>query len=450
MKSSVSEPPKKELAALYEAFTHSTGVCTDTRQLQPGCLFFALKGAQFDGNRFALAALDQGAAWCVADNPALRGQHPRLVVVEDSLQTLQALANLRRKHFDIPVVGIGGSNGKTTTKELLTRVMSSHYACHATAGNLNNHIGVPLTLLSMPEHTEIALIEMGTNQPGDIDLLCRIAEPTHGLITNIGKEHLEGFGSIEGVRKAEGELYDYLQQKGGTVFVNRSERYLTAMSRQLRHVDYARVEHLLPSDPSVIGVELIETAPFVHVRFFSESDERIEAHTHLPGLHNFNNVMTAVALGLYFKVPAVRIQDALQTYKPTNNRSQVLTQGTNTILLDAYNANPSSMVPALETLCQMKGRQKVAFLGDMLELGADSLAEHIALVEFAAALPLKNLVLVGPEFGRVDWQRYGALHFPNAAAAQKWYQQQNFENTDILIKGSRGIRMENVLERTEF
>jgi UDP-N-acetylmuramoyl-tripeptide--D-alanyl-D-alanine ligase len=323
--------------------------------------------------------------------------------------------------------------------------MRSHYPCHATAGNFNNHIGVPLTLLAMPEDTEIAIIEMGTNQPGDIDLLCRIAAPTHGVITNIGKEHLEGFGSIEGVQKAEGELYDYLQQHSGTVFVNRDEAWLTGMSRGLRHVDYGRVQQLRPADPGMIGVELTGADPFVQVAFLSEENERTEIRTHLPGLHNFNNIMTALALGTYFKVPAARIQTALAQYRPTNNRSQVLVQGSNTILLDAYNANPSSMVPALETLCRMKGQHKVAFLGDMLELGQESQAEHTALAAFAATLPLQQLVLVGTEFGRIPWQQYGALHFPNAAAARDWYQQQHFEGTDLLIKGSRGIRMETIL-----
>lgn len=435
--------------ALYQIYRQHPIICTDTRQLTPGCIFFALTGENFNGNKFALQALESGAAYCVADDPQLHDTttpNPRLLLVADVLESLQVLANRRRKDFDIPIIAIGGSNGKTTTKELLTAVMSSHYPCHATKGNLNNHIGVPLTLLAMPDDTEVAIIEMGTNQPGDIQLLCQIAEPTHGLITNIGKEHLEGFGSIEGVKKAEGELFEYLKESAGCAFVNRSERYLAAMSREVNHhVDYARTQNLLPVDPSTITVELFEETPFVCAAFLSDYGQRIEVQTRLLGTHNFNNIMTAIALGLYFKVPAERIKMALENYQPSNNRSQLVQRGSNTILLDAYNANPSSMVPALETLRKMKGTKKVAMLGDMLELGADSLAEHEAILHFAAQLRLDHLVLVGPEFGRTAWSSAGALHFPDAAAARIWFQSQSFEHTDFLVKGSRGIRMETVV-----
>jgi len=432
--------------ALYQVYRQHPVVCTDTRQLTTGCIFFALTGENFDGNQFALQALESGAAYCVVDDAQLFNQHARLLLVADVLESLQTLATRRRKDFDIPVIAIGGSNGKTTTKELLTAVMSSHYPCHATKGNFNNHIGVPITLLAMPEDTEVAIIEMGTNQPGDIQLLCQIAEPTHGLLTNIGKEHLAGFGSIEGVKKAEGELFEYLQSASGCAFVNRSERYLTAMAREIAHrVDYARVAVLLPNDPGVIGVELAAETPFVRVAFLSDADERTTAQTQLLGVHNFNNIMTAIALGLYFKVPPERIKTALENYRSSNNRSQLVQRGTNTIFLDAYNANPSSMMPALETLRKMKGTRKVAMLGDMLELGDDSLAEHEAIVQFANQLQFDRLILVGPEFGRTAYQAAGALHFPDAPTARAWFQEQHFEHTDFLVKGSRGIRMETIV-----
>ena len=434
-----------ELYAVYQR--HST-VCTDTRQLTPGCLFFALKGENFNANRFAGQALEKGAAYAVIDDPACRSDE-RCLLVPDVLAALQQLAAHHRRQFDIPVIGIGGSNGKTTTKELVAAVLSSHYPCHFTKGNLNNHIGVPLTLLAMPADTEVAVIEMGTNQPGDIDLLCAIARPTHGLLTNIGKEHLEGFGSLEGVKKAEGELYRYLARHRGWVFVNLSEKYLPAMTRRIsRRIAYARTETLAVNEKSeTIQVMLTGEAPFVEAAFLpDDSEQAVEVQTRLVGRHNFNNAMTAIALGIYFKVPSKKIKAALENYTPANNRSQLLQRGSNTVFLDAYNANPSSMKPALESLHAMAGSRKVAVLGDMLELGEESLKEHEAIVRFAARQKPDVLALVGPEFGRTGFMKCGALHFPDTAAAKKWFDEQKFENSLILIKGSRGMRLEQLLE----
>jgi UDP-N-acetylmuramoyl-tripeptide--D-alanyl-D-alanine ligase len=361
------------------------------------------------------------------------------------LETLQQLAHYHRRRFDIPVVAIGGSNGKTTTKELTAAVLSKQYPCHYTKGNLNNHIGVPLTLLQMPPDTEIAVIEMGTNQAGDIEMLCNIAAPTHGLLTNIGKEHLEGFGSLAGVKKAEGELYRYLSKNKGWIFLNTSEKYLSAMCRNhARKIIYHEAAQFDPNDGR-IEVRLEEVAPYVRASFLSDDGNLIEINSQLIGNHNFNNIMTAIALGVYFKVSAPRIKEAIEQYVPANNRSQVLRLNTNTILLDAYNANPSSMAPALKTLRAMPAQQRIAIMGDMLELGEASDAEHQAMVNLAARCGLDQVILVGPEFGKTRHKRTHFLHFPDAAAAKTWWQQQHLEHTAVLLKGSRGMKLETIL-----
>lgn len=433
------------LEKLYAIYRQHPVVCTDTRRLTPGCLFFALKGDNFDGNRFAAKAIESGAAYAVADDPAL-GDLDRCLVVDDVLTTLQQLATLHRRQFDIPLIAIGGSNGKTTTKELVSAVLGSHYPCHYTQGNLNNHIGVPLTLLAMPADTEVAVIEMGTNQPGDIDLLCRVALPTHGLLTNIGKEHLEGFGDLQGVKKAEGELFRYLARHHGCVFINTAEKYLSAMARSNRiKVFYSASETLKPQD-SIIDIRLVTETPFVRVAFLSEENEPVEIQSQLIGRHNFHNIMTAVALGVYFKVPSSKIKSALEAYRPANNRSQLLKHGSNTILLDAYNANPSSMQAALETLCAVKAPAKVAIIGDMLELGEHSRQEHEQILRFAAACRFDRLVVVGPEFGACHPEKFKAIHFPDAPAAKEWLATQIPQNTFILVKASRGIQLERVAD----
>lgn len=434
------------LEELYRLFRQHPVVCTDTRRLSPGCLFFALKGDNFDGNAFAAQALAGGAAYAIIDNAQFQTDQ-RCLLVSDVLSCLQQLATHHRKQFDIPLIAIAGSNGKTTTKELVSAVLASHYPCHFTRGNLNNHIGVPLTLLAMPDQTEVAVIELGANHPGEIAALCEIAMPTHGLITNIGKEHLEGFGSLAGVKKAEGELYRYLARRDGCVFVNLSEKHLPGMARNIRKkVAYARAEILDPSlGGNPITVQLIGETPFLHLAFLSEQDEAIEVHTRLVGRYNFNNLMTAIALGTYFKVPALAIKYALEAYEPANNRSQLLRRGTNTYLLDAYNANPSSMRAALESFSQLPAGRKVAILGDMLEVGADSLKEHQAMLRLAARSGLDTLILVGKEFSRCNYKRIKALHFADTAAAKAWISQQHFQDTLFLLKGSRGIRLEAIL-----
>lgn len=436
------------LEALYEIYRKHPLVGTDTRKLPENGIFFALKGDKFDGNKFAAAALEQGAAYAVVDDPTV-ATDGRFLVVRDVLEALQGLAAHHRKQFLIPVIGIGGSNGKTTTKELIAAVLKSHYACHATQGNLNNHIGVPLTLLAMPQNTEVAVIEMGTNQPGDIRTLCEIAAPTHGFITNIGKEHLEGFGSLEGVKRAEGELFDYLASHQGCAFVNHTEKYLRSMARKIgKQVVYGVKTTDKPLPSGGIEVSLTATMPSVIAGFQADDGPNVvEVTSRLYGRHNFNNIMTAIALGIYFKVPSAKIKDALEAYTPSNNRSQIVQYGASTkILLDAYNANPSSMLPALESLRDMPAARKFAVLGDMLELGPDSVKEHEAILRFAAKVGVERLVLVGAEFGKTPYTKYKALHFGNTAEAKaQWFEQQDFADALLLIKGSRGIGLEKLI-----
>ena len=433
------------ISALYSIFLEHPVVSTDTRQLPAGCIFFALKGDSFDANKFAAKALEHGASYAVIDDPAYQ-MNDRCLLVPNVLKALQQLANHHRRQFDISVIAIGGSNGKTTTKELVSSVLSEHYPCHFTKGNFNNHIGVPLTLLSMPRGTEVAIIEIGTNQPGDIEELCHIVQPTHGLLTNIGKEHLEGFGNLAGVKKAEGELFDFLGKNHGCAFVNLSEKYLPDMSKKVRmRVGYSRSETLRP-DAGVIEVQLLAEMPFVQAAFLSDDGPKIEVTTQLFGYHNFQNVMTAIALGVYFKVPAEKIKSALENYFPRNNRSQLIKTDGATILLDAYNANPSSMQPALQSLSAMPATRRIAILGDMLELGLDSQKEHEDLLRFAVRLKIDQIVLVGKEFGKTPFLKFGALHFEDNQAAKAWFKTQNFQGAAILIKGSRGIRLEKLLE----
>lgn len=436
-----------ELDELYSYYRKYPQICTDSRQVTKGCLFFALKGERFDGNQFAKQVVDDGAAFCVVDDPELEGK-PGMLLVKNTLKSLQDLATLHRRTFQIPVIAIGGSNGKTTTKELVSAVLSSQYPCHYTKGNLNNHIGVPLTLLSMPDKTEVAVIEMGANHIGEIDELCKIAEPTHGLLTNIGKEHLEGFGSIEGVKKAEGELYRYLNRTGGCVFVNKTEKYLSSMSRgNRRKVIYEATDNIHESVDNLINISPKHYTPFVEVSFLDESQVEWSVKSHLYGQHNFHNIASAIALGVYFKVPGNKIKEAIEKYIPSNNRSQVISQGNSTILLDAYNANPSSMEVALKSLVEMKSTKRIAILGDMLELGEHSVQEHRAIIRKTQKMPVDLIVLVGPIFGSIRIKDSRIIYFETAKEAKTWFSDYDMNNSVLLIKGSRGIQLETILEK---
>jgi len=419
---------------LYDRYRTSNGVSTDTRKIPEGCLFVALKGDKFNGNQFAAEALKKGARYAVVDDPAVVTDD-RFLLVEDGLTALQDLARMHRKALQIPVIGLTGSNGKTTTKELIAAVLSRKYRTYATQGNLNNHIGVPLTLLAIDATYEMAVVEMGANHQGEIRLLCAIAQPTHGLITNVGKAHLEGFGGIEGVRKGKGELYDYLAANGGTVFVNAQSETLLAMQgeRTFR-------EAVFYGKPN--QYELLTEIPVVAYK----DEARHEVTTFLTGRYNFDNIAAALAFGAYFGVTAEEANAAVAAYNPTNNRSQIIRKGSNTILMDAYNANPSSMAAAIQNFAKMDAPNKVVILGDMYELGDESPAEHAALGELVAQGRFQLVVLAGKDMQYALPALPRAYYFPDKFSLHNWIMDHPFQDTAILIKGSRGMGLESVVQ----
>lgn len=418
---------------LYELYKNHPFIQTDTRKLQQGELFFALKGENFNGNLFAGKALEAGAAAVIVDeNPGFADD--RIFKTDDVLSTLQQLAKYHRLQFKIPFLAITGSNGKTTTKELIHAVLSAHLKTYTTKGNLNNHIGIPLTLLSVKDDAEIAVIEMGANHQKEISSYCTYALPTHGLITNVGKAHLEGFGGIEGVKKGKGELFDAIRESNGTIFMNVDYDYLHEMSRGIKNrFTYGTKE------ASIIG-HLIQSEPFLKVEINTPFTETI--NTQLVGDYNLPNVLAAVAVGVFFGVPQAKIKNAIETYLPTNSRSQLIQSGNNEIILDAYNANPTSMKAAVENFAKLSTGQKVVLLGAMAELGNESLEEHQQLITLLQQYQWKYVVLVGGDFLKIQ---HPFLSFNNAAEARDWFQKQHFEHTQILIKGSRSMQMEKVL-----
>lgn len=423
-----------DISALYSVYLDFPSVQTDTRKLKPGDLFFALKGPSFNGNAFAEAALRAGAAAAVIDEPEYR-KDERYILVDNVLDALQALALHHRRQFSIPFLAITGSNGKTTTKELITAVLREKFITYATSGNLNNHIGVPLTLLQIRPDAQIAVIEMGANHRGEIASYCRIAEPTHGLINNVGKAHIEGFGGEEGVRLGKGELYDYLRETGGTIYRNVDLSYLAEMGQGIEtQITYGAG----PADyQGAVGMEGL----FVNVQL--QKPQTGEFRTNLVGAYNFPNVMAAIAVGMDQGVPAESIRKALAGYSPDNSRSQWMKRGTNEIILDAYNANPSSMRAAIENFAGSGLANKRLWLGAMKEMGPASEAEHAALVALAEHYNWEEIILVGPEFNGVKGSH---IWFPDAAAAAQWLGANPPEGAAILIKGSRGSRMEVLLE----
>ncbi|WP_165806446.1 UDP-N-acetylmuramoyl-tripeptide--D-alanyl-D-alanine ligase [Chitinophaga parva] len=423
----------ENIAALYEIYRQHPSVQTDTRKLKQGDIFFALKGPNFNGNAYAEQALAAGAACAVVDEAAYYTQPDKMVLVPDVLQALQQLANTHRRTLQIPFLAITGTNGKTTTKELVNAVLSSHFKTVATAGNLNNHIGVPLTLLSIPPDTQLAVIEMGANHQREIAGYCEVAMPTHGLITNIGKAHLEGFGGPEGVKIAKGELYDYLRTHNGTAFVCTDYDYLLPMAKGIATVITYGSRHADHQGHAVTGPALLSVAL---------DGDASPVQTNLVGAYNTPNVLAAVTIGRYFGVPEASIRAALEAYMPSNNRSQVMQQGTNTIIMDAYNANPSSMRAAIENFAGIDAPKKVLLLGGMMELGEDSIREHQALVDLLQQTHWHAVVLVGGDFSKV---KHPYLFLPDAAAAHNWLAQQQYQHAYLLIKGSRSVGMEKVL-----
>ena len=420
---------------LYEKFLASSGVSTDTRSIAKGSLFFALKGERFNGNAFARQALENGAAYAVIDEPE-HWHNDRCLLVDDALAALQDLAHYHRRALNIPVIGINGTNGKTTTKELLHAVLSQKYQTLATRGNLNNHIGVPLTLLQLTAETEIAIIELGANHVGEIAALCRIAHPTHGLTTNIGKAHLEGFGGLEGAIRGESEQYDYLRRTGGVVFINSQDKLLSNMGKRLTK------PHYYPAPGDYFTCTLLSADPFVVYQ--AEGGNSVE--TQLVGAYNFDNIAAALCIGKYFEVPSAAADEAIRSYQPANKRSQVVRQGTNTIILDAYNANPDSMQAAIRNLEAMQAAQKAVILGDMYELGEDAAAEHRAVGELLAQGTVERILFCGELMQAAHEACPRSDYFPDKAKLEKHLQQQPIENNTVLIKGSRGMAMETVVD----
>jgi UDP-N-acetylmuramoyl-tripeptide--D-alanyl-D-alanine ligase len=424
-------------ADLYEIYKSFPQVQTDTRQLKKGNLYFALKGPNFNGNVFALAALEAGAAYAIVDEAVDASEHlqERIIYVEDVLSSLQALAKFHREQFTIPFIAITGSNGKTTTKELVAAVLSSHYTIYTTKGNLNNHIGVPLTLLSIQQDAQFAIIEMGANHLKEIESYCSYTLPTHGMITNCGKAHLEGFGSEEGVRKGKGELFDYIRAHQGTVFLMQDFDYLVKMSQNIPHIIGYGKEH------GQIQGEAIDQNGMLTVQINKGIDIN-SIQTHLVGNYNLPNVLAAVAIGQHFKVPNDKIKLAIENYIPTNSRSQLLTWNNNEVILDAYNANPSSMKLAVENFAKMNKQNKIVCLGGMRELGADTLMEHQMLIDQLKQTNWKQVLLVGSEFKPCN---HDFLYFDNVLEAKAWLQAEQLKGYTLLIKGSRGIQMEQLI-----
>ena len=436
-----------ELSELYKLYQQHPLITTDSRDCPEGSIFFALKGESFDGNRFAKAALEKGCAYAVIDEREFVEEgNGRLILVDNVLTTFKELAREHRRRFDIPVIGITGTNGKTTTKELIAAVLGEKYNVMYTRGNFNNDVGVPKTLFSLrPEH-EIAVVEMGASHPGDIKALVDYVEPTCGLITNVGRAHLQGFGSFEGVKRTKGELYDFLESHNGLLFLNESNPDLMEMAAQRnfgRIISYGRDE-----GGNVEG-EVIDCSPFLNFRWRQHLHagqmpaNAYEVETHLIGAYNLDNMLAAIAVGLHFGVSPAQINHALGHYIPSNNRSQLETTEHNRLIVDAYNANPSSMAAAIDNFKLMKAERKMAILGDMLELGAVSDEEHQKTVDALAAAGIKEVWLVGEEFGKTHtaFRKFKNVDEVKAAIAAH-----RPENYYILIKGSNGIHLSQLPE----
>jgi len=436
------------ISDLYEIYKSSPQVQTDTRQLKKGDLYFALKGPHFNGNEFALQALEQGAAYAIVDEAvdASADLQKRIIYVEDVLSSLQALAKFHREQFTIPFIAITGSNGKTTTKELVAAVLSSHYKTYTTKGNLNNHIGVPLTLLSIQKDAQFAIIEMGANHLKEIESYCNYTLPTHGLINNCGKAHLEGFGGEEGVRKGKGELYDYLKLHNGTAFINSDLDYLEKMSAGIEHIiSYGNHSGQLQANV-FDGLAIEKTATnFLVVEITKCSNAALlnkVIKTQLVGAYNLPNVLAAISIGLTFEVPVEKIIIAIENYTPTNSRSQLIEWKNNKVILDAYNANPSSMQLAIENFAKIDAAKKILCIGGMRELGTTSHAEHQALIEQIKITHFEKVILVGKEFENCE---HAFTYFENSTLAKEWLDEQNYTGHFFLIKGSRGIQMEKMI-----
>jgi len=429
---------------LYKLYREHPVICTDTRKISKSCLFFALKGDYFNGNEFAQKAIQSGADYAIIDELKY-AVNEHFILVSDVLETLQDLARFHRKQLSIPLIGITGSNGKTTTKELIRSVLSQQYKTYATEGNLNNHIGVPLSILSIDDSCEIAIIEMGANHQKEIGFLCRIAQPTHGLITNVGKAHLEGFGGIEGVRIGKGELYEFITKTKGIIFINGDDSVLIEMCSE------RGVENTITygsAKDNFISAELKASSPFLDIEWKTKSRTSSEsgytAKSNLPGIYNFDNIVGAICIGSYFKLNPEQINAGINSYLPLNNRSQILKTEHNTIICDYYNANPSSMMVALDNLESIDTTSKALILGDMFELGNEGGKEHQLILDKAMAGNSERKIFIGGEFHKHKESK-AAEFFRTVQEAQQALEENPIKGSTVLLKGSRGMKLETLL-----
>lgn len=430
-----------ETATLYQYFKKHPTISTDTRKIKSGSLFFALKGANFNGNAFAEEALNAGAAYAIIDEVAYQ-KDERYLLVNDVLYSLQSLATHHRRQLNIPVIGITGSNGKTTTKELIASVLQQHYRTYATKGNLNNHIGVPLSLLEINDQIDIAIIEMGANHPKEIELLCTVAQPTHGLITNVGRAHLEGFGGFIGVKTSKAELYEYLALHDGVLFLQADNTDLIEMKASKTFKKVTTYGFFEEND---ISGRVAEHDPYLYVQW-SVKDTEHEAKTQISGSYNLENILAAICVGIHFDLEPEQINLGLTNYQPTNNRSQVLKTKKNTVICDFYNANASSMEAALENFTSLKASShKVLILGDMFELGEASEEEHRNIINKAMFVKTDLCVFIGSKFYEHQREVEGVLFFKETRIFLDYLKEKPFHNSLILLKASRGMAFENLL-----
>jgi len=420
------------IQTIFDFFLKSKKVSTDSRNIPKGAVFFALHGDNFNGNEFAQVALENGAAVAVVDDDKFINEDG-YIVVKDTLFALQELANLYRKSLKAQFIGITGSNGKTTSKELIREVLSSKYKTQATVGNFNNHIGVPLTILSLSSDLDFAIIEMGANHIGEIAALCEIAQPDFGLITNIGKAHLEGFGGFEGVIKAKSELYKYMDKVNGPVFINSDNGLLNSLSEDLKKITYGK------NPEAYCAGEVISSFPFLEVK----TNKKTHVSSNLVGIYNFENVMASICIGKYFGVDDENIKAAIESFRPDNNRSQVIKTDKNTLILDAYNANPTSMEAAINSFSESSYNNKILILGEMLELGSESKKEHRVILELALNGNFEQILLSGNEYAEMIAGK-NILMFENSDKLASYLKLNRVMNKTILVKGSRGNRLEKI------
>lgn len=423
-----------KIEVLHQHFLESTGICTDTRKITKGCLFFALTGENFNGNKFSQEALDKGASKVIIDQINYHKNTGETILCSNSLKMLQRLATHHRKHLGLPIIALTGSNGKTTTKELINAVLKQKFNTSATKGNLNNHIGVPLTLLSMTEETEIGIVEMGANHLKEIEELCEIAIPDYGYITNFGKAHLEGFGSVEGVVKGKTELYKHIFNNKKIVFVNGNDPLQMQHAKDLNKVIFG-------NEQQDCHIQLKDATSTLKIRY-----KDLDIQSNLIGLYNFHNIAAAIAIGDYFKISSEKIKDAIQSYIPTNNRSQLVEKGGNKIILDAYNANPTSMMAALENFKQSEGENKILFLGDMFELGNEAEAEHQNIVTFLEQHQIGKTYLIGSNFLKTNSQDENIKRLESFEELEKEIKHNIPKDSYMLIKASRGMALERILD----